>query len=136
MKRLIPLQRHRDRATPPKDRHTAAADHDRTVDTTPDGPLRERVIAALREVYDPELPVNIYDLGLIYGLEVDPQGSVAIRMTLTAPGCPVAQSFPGFVEHAVRKVEGVTAARVELVWDPPWCQDQMSEAARLELGMC
>jgi FeS assembly SUF system protein len=138
MKRLIPLQRHRDPETPPEDRRTAntPAGSDREPRNTEDHPLRQRVIAALREVYDPELPVNIYDLGLIYGLDVDAAGDVAIRMTLTAPGCPVAQSFPGFVEHAVRQVEGVTAARVELVWDPPWCQDRMSEAVRLELGMC
>jgi len=136
VKRIIPLQRNRGPETPPETRGTTETDHDRAPETTWDGPLRERVIAALREVYDPELPVNIYDLGLIYGLDVDAAGDVAIRMTLTAPGCPVAQSFPGFVEHAVRQVEGVSAARVELVWDPPWCQDQMSEAARLELGMC
>jgi FeS assembly SUF system protein len=134
MKHLIPLQRHREPQAPRESGPTATA-RDRTPAAIDDD-LRERVIAALREVYDPELPVNIYDLGLIYGLEIDPAGRVVIRMTLTAPGCPVAQSFPGFVEHAVRQVEGVSAAQVELVWDPPWCQDQMSEAARLELGMC
>jgi FeS assembly SUF system protein len=134
MKRLIPLQRHRDPETRPESQRPPQTSAER--DHAPEAALREQVIAALREVYDPEMPVNIYDLGLIYGLEIDPAGSVAIRMTLTAPGCPVAQSFPGFVEHAVRQVEGVTAAHVELVWDPPWCQDQMSEAARLELGMC
>lgn len=138
MKRLIPLQRHRDPETAPEHRRTPrlAAERDGALDAADDRALREQVIAALREIYDPEMPVNIYDLGLIYGVEIDPAGSVAIRMTLTAPGCPVAQSFPGFVEHAVRQVEGVTAAQVELVWDPPWCQDQMSEAARLDLGMC
>src|SRR6266704_2037118 len=95
-----------------------------------------RVIAALRTVYDPEMPVNIYDLGLIYGLEVDePKGTVSIRMTLTAPGCPVAQTFPGTVENAVKAVAGVTAAKVELVWDPPWSRARMSEAARLDMGM-
>jgi len=138
MKRLIPLQRHHDPETAPAHRpkpRTVAA-RDGVPEAADDLALRERVIAALREIYDPELPLNIYDLGLIYGLEIDPAGSVAIRMTLTAPGCPVAQSFPGFVEHAVRQVEGVSAAQVELVWDPPWCPDQMSEAARLELGIC
>jgi FeS assembly SUF system protein len=96
--------------------------------------LREHVIDALREVYDPELPVNIYDLGLIYTCEVDEQGHVALEMTLTAPGCPVAQTFPYSVECAVRAVPGVTHAHVELVWDPPWTQERMSETARLQLG--
>ena len=101
----------------------------------PEG-LEGRVIAGLRTVYDPEMPVNIYDLGLIYNLDVDePKGAVQIRMTLTAPGCPVAQSFPGTVEGAVKGVQGVNAARVELVWEPPWSRDRMSEAARLEMGM-
>jgi len=136
MKRVIPLQRLDDPGTAPDREHPAPTAAPPDPDSGQDSPLRDRVIAALRTIYDPELPVNIYDLGLIYGLDVDPVGSVAIRMTLTAPGCPVAQSFPGFVEHTVRQVEGVTAAHVELVWDPPWCQDQMSEAARLELGMC
>lgn len=97
--------------------------------------LEQRVVDALRTVYDPELPVNIFDLGLIYGLDVDGAGSVSIRMTLTAPGCPVAQSFPATVEEAVRRVDGVVAARVELVWEPPWCQDRMTEGARLQLGL-
>ena len=104
----------------------------------PAGPaeLEHQVIAALRTVYDPEIPVNIYDLGLIYGLAINAaSGAVEIRMTLTAPGCPVAQSFPGVVENAVEQVPGVSEARVELVWDPPWSQALMSEAARLELGM-
>jgi FeS assembly SUF system protein len=98
--------------------------------------LRGSVIEALRTVYDPEIPVNIYDLGLIYGLEVDDgTGAVAIRMTLTAPGCPVAQTFPATVEQAVRRVPEVREARVDLVWDPPWSRERMSEAARLELGL-
>ena len=97
--------------------------------------LKSRVTDALRTVYDPEIPVNIYDLGLIYRLEISDQGAVEVDMTLTAPGCPVAQSFPGTVEATVRKVPGVTDARVELVWDPPWTQDRMTEAARLELGL-
>ena len=98
--------------------------------------LEPLVIAALRTVYDPEIPVNIYDLGLIYALDVDaPSGKVDIEMTLTAPGCPVAQTFPGIVENAVLGVPGVSEAHVELVWDPPWSQESMSEAARLELGM-
>ena len=97
--------------------------------------LEQKVIQALRTVYDPEIPVNIYDLGLIYELDVGASGAVMLRMTLTAPGCPVAQTFPGTVEQAVKSVPGVTDARVELVWDPPWSREKMSEAARLELGM-
>lgn len=98
-------------------------------------PLREQVIEALRGVYDPEIPVNIYDLGLIYRLDVNEAGAVGIDMTLTAPGCPVAQTFPGTVECAVRCVPGVNDVHVELVWDPPWAQERMSEAARLQLGL-
>ncbi len=97
--------------------------------------LRESVIEAIRGVYDPELPINIYDLGLIYRLDVDAAGRVEIDMTLTAPGCPVAGILPGEVEEAARAVPGVSVAKVELVWDPPWSPDRMSEAARLELGM-
>jgi FeS assembly SUF system protein len=109
--------------------------HDATSEPAPDG-LEGRVIAALRTVYDPELPVNIFDLGLVYALDVDEAaGKVRICMTLTAPGCPVAQTFPAVVEAAVETVEGINEARVELVWDPPWAKDRMSEAARLDLGM-
>jgi FeS assembly SUF system protein len=97
--------------------------------------LEEQVMEALRGVYDPEIPVNIYDLGLIYNVEIDAAGVVNIRMTLTAPGCPVAQTFPGVVECAAKCVPGVADAHVELVWDPPWTQDRMSEAARLQLGL-
>lgn len=98
--------------------------------------LETRVIDALRGVYDPEIPINIYDLGLIYRLDVDEtSGRVAIDMTLTAPGCPVAQTFPCTVESAVRDVAGVNDAHVELVWEPPWTQERMSEAARLQLGL-
>ena len=99
------------------------------------GGLRERVVEALRQVYDPEIPVNIYDLGLVYELDVDEEaGRVHVKMTLTAPGCPVAQTFPATVESAVRGVEGVRDVTVELVWDPPWSPERMSEAARLQLG--
>ena len=112
-----------------------AEQHGDTPEAEPQG-LEGRVIAALRTVYDPELPVNIYDLGLVYRLDVDEAaGKVQIRMTLTAPGCPVAQTFPATVEDAVEAVQGVNDARVELVWDPPWSRDRMSEAARLDLGM-
>lgn len=96
--------------------------------------LRERVIEALRRVHDPEIPVNIYDLGLIYDLDIDEAGHVAIRMTLTAPGCPVAQTFPGQVARAVEAVQGVSRCSVELTWDPPWTPERASEAARLQLG--
>jgi FeS assembly SUF system protein len=96
--------------------------------------LEERVIEALKTVYDPEIPVNIYDLGLIYKVEIN--GNFAdIDMTLTAPGCPVAATFPGMVERTVTLVPGIGGAAVELVWDPPWTQDLISEAARLELGL-
>ncbi len=97
--------------------------------------LKDQIVAALKKVYDPEMPVNIYELGLIYGLEVDPHGRAAVRMTLTAPNCPVAGTLPGEVERAVRSVAGVTDVRLELVFDPPWSKDRMSEAARLALGL-
>jgi FeS assembly SUF system protein len=96
--------------------------------------LRERIIDVLRTCYDPEIPVNIYDLGLIYDIEITPEGGVTVRMTLTAPGCPVAFSLPAEVEAKLRSLEGVAEARVELVWDPPWTPDRMSETARLQLG--
>jgi FeS assembly SUF system protein len=97
--------------------------------------LRGQVIAVLRRIHDPELPVNIYDLGLIYGLEIDANGRVNIRMTLTAPGCPVAQTFPAQVEQAVAAIPDVHGAQVEIVWDPPWEGSRMTEAARLQLGL-
>jgi FeS assembly SUF system protein len=96
--------------------------------------IREGVIAALQTVFDPEIPVNIHELGLIYGLEVSTGGVVVVEMTLTSPACPVAGSLPGEVEAKLLQVPGVTAAQVELVWDPPWSMDRMSEAAKLELG--
>lgn len=98
-------------------------------------PLRENVIAALRTIYDPEIPVNIYDLGLIYQLDAGEDGKVSIRMTLTAPGCPVAASFPGTVESRLREVPGVSDVRVELVWDPPWSKDRIPEDVKLQLGL-
>ncbi|PZP56764.1 MAG: SUF system Fe-S cluster assembly protein [Azospira oryzae] len=101
----------------------------------PQEALEQQVIAALREIYDPEIPVNIYDLGLVYALEVEPSGEVAITMTLTAPGCPVAQTFPDTVRERVSAVEGVKDVKVELTWEPPWTMERMSEAAKLQLGM-
>ena len=118
-------------------------DSDNSSNTGIDGPLRRAVIDVLRGIQDPELPVNIYDLGLIYALDILPandssDGSgaqVNIQMTLTAPGCPVAQSFPGIVSAAVQQLDGVESARVELVWDPPWCREQMSRQARYATGL-
>ena len=97
--------------------------------------IREDIVAALKKVYDPEMPVNIYELGLIYSLTVDDAGSAAIRMTLTAPNCPVAGTMPGEVERAVRAVPGVSDVKLELTFDPPWSKDRMSEAAKLALGI-
>lgn len=97
--------------------------------------LETEVIAALQTVHDPEIPVNIYDLGLIYEVLVDDFASVHINMTLTTPGCPFAQVLPGQVETAVKQVEGINDCQVELVWDPPWDQSRMSEAAKLELDI-
>lgn len=97
--------------------------------------LREHVVTALRDIYDPEIPVNIYDLGLIYAIDIDADGNVRLQMTLTAPGCPVAQTFPSTVEAAIRAVPGVKDATVELVWDPPWSSERMTEGAKLQLGM-
>ena len=99
------------------------------------GDLYERVIDALKEIYDPEIPVNIYDLGLIYGVDITDDGHVAVTMTLTTPHCPVAESMPGEVELRVGSVPGVGLADVNLVWDPPWDPKKMSDEAKLELGM-
>jgi len=105
------------------------------VELAEDAPLEQRVIAAMRTVYDPEISVNIYDLGLIYDIQISERAEVFVAMTLTAPGCPVAGILPGQVECAIRAVVGVSDARVELVWDPPWSQDCMSDEARLTLGL-
>lgn len=96
---------------------------------------RSAIIQALEEVYDPEIPINIYDLGLIYDIKIDWDGKVEIQMTLTAAACPFAQTLPGTVENAVNSVPGIIETLVELVWDPPWSQDSMSDAARLQLGI-
>jgi FeS assembly SUF system protein len=97
--------------------------------------IRENIVTALKKVYDPEMPVNIYELGLIYDLTVDDAGRAAVRMTLTAPNCPVAGTMPGEVERAVRAVPGVSDVNLELTFDPPWSKDRMSEAAKLALGI-
>ena len=99
------------------------------------GAVKTAIIEALRTVYDPEIPVSLYELGLIYDIIVAPSGKVDIVMTLTAPGCPVADILPHEVEKAAKSVDGVSGVHVELVFDPPWKPDMMSEAARLELGM-
>ena len=96
--------------------------------------LEAEVVKALRTVFDPEIPVNIYDLGLIYALNVDENAFLHIKMTLTAPSCPVAGILPGEVEAKVRSVPGITGVKLELVWDPPWDRSMMSDAAKLELG--
>jgi FeS assembly SUF system protein len=101
----------------------------------PGGAIYDGVIAALKDIFDPEIPVNIYDLGLIYGVEVDDAGGVNVTMTLTTPHCPVAESMPGEVELRVGAVPGVRDCEVNLVWDPPWDPAKMSDEARLELGM-
>jgi FeS assembly SUF system protein len=99
-------------------------------------PIREEdVVEVLRTIYDPEIPVNIYDLGLIYGIDRAENGDLHIRMTLTAPACPVAGTMPGMVEKAVRGLDGVGEVSVELVWDPPWSVERMSDEARLALNM-
>ena len=105
-----------------------------TGETDSNPELTSRIVEALKTVYDPEIPVDIHALGLIYGIEVSPEGDVAVSMTLTSPACPVAGSLPGEVEMKVRSVEGVRDAKIELVWDPPWEMEMMSEAAKLELG--
>ena len=97
--------------------------------------LHPDIVEALKTVYDAEIPVNIYDLGLIYGFTVDDNYFVDVSMTLTAPGCPVAETFPGIVENAVKSVIGVSDARVELTFDPPWTMANMSDEAKLDLGL-
>ncbi len=117
------------------------AETDSPVEGTPlirpsstDHPLYDDVVAACRSVYDPEIPVNIYDLGLVYTIEITAEGAVAIMMSLTAPGCPVAGEMPGWVADAVSAIPGVSTVDVELTWEPPWGMEMMSDEARLELG--
>jgi len=97
--------------------------------------LEAKVVGTLQTIYDPEIPVNIYDLGLIYDIDIDPEGSVKLMMTLTSPACPVAGTLPPLVESRVRSVRGVKDCAVELVWDPPWTSDLMSDEAKLDLGL-
>ncbi|PIE06933.1 MAG: SUF system Fe-S cluster assembly protein [Rhodobacterales bacterium] len=102
--------------------------------STIDHPLYDQVVEACRTVYDPEIPVNIFDLGLVYTIEIDDAGVVSVIMTLTAPGCPVAGDMPGWLQEAIGTVPGVSQVNVEITWDPPWGMDMMSDDARLELG--
>lgn len=101
----------------------------------PDEPLKENLIAALRTIFDPEIPVNIFDLGLVYALDITPDGRVDINMTLTAPGCPVAGTFPATVESRLMDVPGVSEVHVKLVWEPAWSMEMVPEAVKLELGL-
>ena len=116
-------------------------DHSEHMEVTPliapsstDHPLYDQIVEACRTVYDPEIPVNIYELGLIYTIDIDAENAVAIKMSLTAPGCPVAGEMPGWVADAVAPIAGVKQVDVDLVWEPPWGMDMMSDEARLELG--
>jgi FeS assembly SUF system protein len=97
--------------------------------------LKEKVILEIKKIYDPEIPVNIYELGLIYNIDIDEKNKVNIDMTLTSPNCPVAESLPNSVKDSVLKVDGVSDVDLKLVWDPPWDKDKMSEAAKLELNL-
>ena len=110
-----------------------------TADITPDPVKMEtiapKVVEAIKTVYDPEIPVNIFEMGLIYEVIIDASGFVGVKMTLTAPNCPAAQSLPVEVRDKAKSVEGVTDAKVEVVWEPPWTKDMMSDVAKLELGM-
>jgi FeS assembly SUF system protein len=114
---------------------TPAAPNEAPPQPLPVEQVRTNVVAALRTIFDPEIPVNIYDLGLIYDLDVDAEGKVEIRMTLTAPACPVAGTFPDTVECRINEVPGVSEVRVELVWEPPWTKDRLTEDVKLQLGL-
>jgi len=142
---VVPEQRHPPAATPVVETKTeipaiapssdaalAASDPTRFVHQKL---IEGKVIEALKQVYDPEIPVNIYELGLIYNIQVNPDDTVHVKMTLTAPACPVAGSLPGQVETQIETVPEVKSATVELVWDPPWSRDRMTEEALLQLGM-
>ncbi|MFQ5599984.1 MAG: SUF system Fe-S cluster assembly protein [Candidatus Krumholzibacteriia bacterium] len=97
--------------------------------------IKERIVEVMKSVYDPEIPVDIYELGMVYGIEVDEAGNATVTMTLTTPACPVAESLPAEVELRLNAVEGVRSGTVKLVWEPPWTPERMSEAAKLQLGM-
>ena len=97
--------------------------------------LKDKVIAEIKKIYDPEIPVNIYELGLIYDIKIDEKNNVKVNMTLTTPNCPVAESLPKEVKDSIMKIEGVSDVNLNLVWEPPWNKDMMSEAAKLELNL-
>ena len=97
--------------------------------------LKEKIILEIKKIYDPEIPVNIYELGLIYKVEIDEKNKVNVEMTLTSPNCPVAESLPNNVKENIMKIAGVTDVDLKLVWDPPWSKDKMTEAAKLELNL-
>jgi FeS assembly SUF system protein len=123
----------------PNPSQPAATSRDETkgmvADSDQTAALQPLIVAALRTVFDPELPVNIYELGLVYDIIVDRSATVGIRMTLTAPACPAAQSLPGEVKRRIAQVPGVADVKVDIVWDPPWDRDRMSDAAKLQLGL-
>ncbi len=97
--------------------------------------LKEKIIAEIKKIYDPEIPVNIYELGLIYEVKIENNTSVKVKMTLTSPNCPVAESLPNEVKNNILKIDGIKDVNLKLVWDPPWSKDKMSEAAKLELNL-
>ena len=97
--------------------------------------IKDRIIEEVKKIFDPEIPVNIYELGLIYKIDVDEKNNVNIDMTLTSPNCPVAESLPNDVKEKIKKIEGVSDVKLEIVWEPPWTNDKMSEAAKLELNL-
>ena len=121
-------------STPPPETGGSQTD-DMIPDPEQTSALRPAVIAALSKVYDPEIPVNIYELGLVYDIIVDQSRAVGIRMTITAPACPAAQTLPDEVKRQVAQVPSVTDVKVDIVWDPPWDRDRMSDAAKLQLGL-
>ncbi len=120
---------------PPSDSPPARMPLARPLTTAEIEALQQRIVEALHKCFDPEIPVNIYELGLIYEIVIAPTGAVDLKMTLTSPGCPVAGTLPGDVQRRVMAVEPVTAAKVDVVWDPPWTPARMSEAAKLQLGI-
>jgi len=122
-------------APPPDAPEASSATQGLVPDAAKTAELKPAIVKAVSTVYDPEIPVNIYELGLIYDIFVDANGVAGVTMTLTAPGCPVAGSLPGEVADKVKAVEGVTDAKVDLVWEPSWTKDRMSDAAKLQLGM-
>jgi len=131
MKPLPVIQPQQPTPTPPEKLETA----DLVSDPERLALLRPAIVAALSKVFDPEIPVNIYELGLIYDILVDASDVVGIRMTLTAPACPAAQTLPVEVRQRVSEIPGITGVRLDIVWDPPWDRDRMSDAAKLQLGM-